>query len=201
MRKRILERTPHRISDRAQWTTDLRAQVRSTVVRMAMHQDELVISAATVQQLISEQFPEWSREVVEQVKTQGTMNAIYRIGTARTARFPLRNSDPGRVAAKLRREASAMREILAVCPVPAPYRSPWVGRVVIFRCHGQFSRGCPAKSRRRMGLLALDSSPEMSSTSLVHVARLLHGASFRRLWARWAAARLGYVDGNVFPRK
>lgn len=98
----------------------MRALGRSTVVYMTMHQHEIRIGAATAEQLIMEQFPEWRSDVVEQIKSGGTNNAIYRIGTARTARFPLRASDPSGVAADLRREASAMRELLAVCPFPAP---------------------------------------------------------------------------------
>jgi aminoglycoside phosphotransferase (APT) family kinase protein len=105
---------------RARMVIGLRAGERSSVVRMAMHQDELGISTVIVQQLILEQFPEWSHEVVGQIETNGTVNAIYRIGAARTARFPLRNSDPGLVAAELRRESMAMRELLKVCPFPAP---------------------------------------------------------------------------------
>ncbi|TLM80849.1 aminoglycoside phosphotransferase family protein [Pseudarthrobacter sp. NamE5] len=85
-----------------------------------MHDDELDISVEIVQQLILDQFPEWSHEVVEQIKSDGTVNAIYRIGTSQAARFPLRASDPSLVAAELQREASAMRELLAVCPFPAP---------------------------------------------------------------------------------
>jgi aminoglycoside phosphotransferase (APT) family kinase protein len=85
-----------------------------------MHHDELGITAATVQLLIRQQFPQWRHEVVEKIETDGTVNAIFRIGTARTARFPLRDSDPGMVATELRREASAMLELLAACPFPAP---------------------------------------------------------------------------------
>lgn len=85
-----------------------------------MHHDELRISARTVEQLILEQFPQWSHEVVEQIETEGTVNAIYRIGTALTARFPLRASDPGLVATELERETTAMKELQVVCPFPAP---------------------------------------------------------------------------------
>jgi aminoglycoside phosphotransferase (APT) family kinase protein len=85
-----------------------------------MHQDELRISGDTVERLILEQFPEWSREAVEKVESAGTVSAIYRIGTARAARFPLRNSDPCTVASQQRAEASAMQELLAVSPFPAP---------------------------------------------------------------------------------
>jgi aminoglycoside phosphotransferase (APT) family kinase protein len=114
------ERTPRRILGGAQLLTGLRADVRSTVLDMVMHEGELVISAVTVQQLVSDQFPQWGHEIVEAVETQGTVNAIYRIGSTRTARFRLRGSDPDLVAAELQRETSAMEEMLAVCPVPAP---------------------------------------------------------------------------------
>ncbi|WP_206687058.1 hypothetical protein [Arthrobacter bussei] len=34
---------------------------------MAMHEDQLEVSAATVRQLVLEQFPQWSHETVEPV--------------------------------------------------------------------------------------------------------------------------------------
>lgn len=48
---------------------------------MRMHHDELRISARTVEQLISDQFPQWSHEVVEQIEpkeqsTQFTGSAL-----------------------------------------------------------------------------------------------------------------------------
>lgn len=87
---------------------------------MAMHVDELHIEDALVQQLIVEQFPTWRHEPIRRVASTGTVNAIYRIGSEFTARFPLRDIDPADVAADIAREADAMRELAACCPFPTP---------------------------------------------------------------------------------
>ncbi|MFF1633266.1 aminoglycoside phosphotransferase family protein [Leifsonia sp. NPDC058248] len=87
---------------------------------MAMHVDELHLEDALVQRLIVEQFPEWRHEPIRRVVSNGTVNAIYRIGSDLTARFPLRDVDPADVAAELAREAEAMRELGACCPFPTP---------------------------------------------------------------------------------
>ena len=87
---------------------------------MPMHDDELHIDDAAVRRLIADQFPAWRGMPVRRIASDGTVNAIFRIGDALTARFPLRASDPGDSAAWLAREAAAMRELAEHCPVPTP---------------------------------------------------------------------------------
>jgi aminoglycoside phosphotransferase (APT) family kinase protein len=89
---------------------------------MAMHADQLHVDAAIVAQLVAEQFPQWGEAPIRSVVTDGTVNAIYRIGFELTGRFPLRRSSPEDVAADLAREAAAMRELGACCPFPTPAR-------------------------------------------------------------------------------
>lgn len=87
---------------------------------MAMHDDELHIDEEVARRLIIDQFPEWRPEYVRRITTDGTVNAIFRIGADLTARFPLRSADPTDMSAELAREATAMRELAACCPVATP---------------------------------------------------------------------------------
>jgi aminoglycoside phosphotransferase (APT) family kinase protein len=87
---------------------------------MAMHNDELHIDEQVARRLITDEFPEWRLECVRRLATDGTVNAIFRIGADLTARFPLRSADPTHTRAELAREAAAMRELAAYCPVPTP---------------------------------------------------------------------------------
>ncbi len=87
---------------------------------MAMHDDEVPIEKSVVRRLIAEQFPEWRTEPITRLATAGTVNAIFRIGSGLTARFPLRRGEPEAVRGELVREADAMRELAAACPFPTP---------------------------------------------------------------------------------
>lgn len=85
-----------------------------------MHDDELHIDEQVARQLIADQFPEWRPAHIRRIATGGSMNAIFRIGTDLTARFPLRCADPTDMSAELAREAEAMRELASYCPVATP---------------------------------------------------------------------------------
>ena len=85
-----------------------------------MHPDQLGISLDAVRVLIDEQFPQWRGLPLREVRGAGTVNAIVRIGDGLTARFPLREGDPGAVRAELEAEAAAARELAACSPVPTP---------------------------------------------------------------------------------
>ncbi len=106
------------------------------VTCMGMHDDELHIDEDLARRLIVRQFPSWRDECVRHIVTDGTVNAIFRIGTGFVARFPLRAADPTEVNVQLTREADAMRELAACCPFPSPtpvavgvpgddYPQPW----------------------------------------------------------------------------
>lgn len=85
-----------------------------------MHDDELHIDEGIARQLIVDQFPEWRHEPLRRITTDGTVNAIFRIGNDLTARFPLRLADPSDMSGVLDREADAMRELTVCCPFPTP---------------------------------------------------------------------------------
>ncbi|MDP9982748.1 aminoglycoside phosphotransferase (APT) family kinase protein [Pseudarthrobacter oxydans] len=87
---------------------------------MAMHDDELHIGEDVARRLIATQFPEWRHDAVRRIVTDGTVNAIFRIGADFTARFPLRSADPTAIRSALAQESLAMRELIACCPFPTP---------------------------------------------------------------------------------
>ena len=53
-----------------------------------MHAGEVPIDAALVGRLVSEQFPQWAGLRIREVRSTGTVNAIYRIGGRLCARLP-----------------------------------------------------------------------------------------------------------------
>lgn len=54
-----------------------------------MHPDEVAVDAGVVRELLRSQFPRWSSLPVERLSSGGTVNAVFRIGTELSARFPL----------------------------------------------------------------------------------------------------------------
>lgn len=85
-----------------------------------MHEDQVLFSAGIAHQLVVDNFPQFHLEPMQLVDSQGTVNATYRVGSAATARFPLRVSDPRQLAAELERESKAMVEFANSCPFPTP---------------------------------------------------------------------------------
>ncbi len=87
---------------------------------MTMHHDQLVVSQDAVRRLVDEQFPQWRLLPVRQIDSEGTANAIFRIGDGLAARLPLRARDPEEVRTSLVAEAAAARELAGCSPVPTP---------------------------------------------------------------------------------
>ncbi|WP_155368764.1 aminoglycoside phosphotransferase family protein [Catellatospora vulcania] len=85
-----------------------------------MHDNQLTVTAETVRALIAEQFPQWRDLPVTGLRSQGTVNAIFRIGDGLTARFPLQPGDPGAVRRDLVAEATAGRELASRTRFPTP---------------------------------------------------------------------------------
>ena len=85
-----------------------------------MHVDQIHIDVDLVRGMIRDQFPQYRDEPIVSLHTSGTDNAIFRIGPGVAARFPLRATDPGACANRLRAEAAAMTEFAQHCPVPTP---------------------------------------------------------------------------------
>lgn len=102
-----------------------------------MHNDQVQIDIDIARDLIFSQFPQYENEKITPLPAAGTVNAIFRIGSKYTARFPMRVTDSVQAAALLREEAAAMEELAECCPLPTPrpigfgkpdkaYPMPWL---------------------------------------------------------------------------
>lgn len=89
-------------------------------VGVAMHDDELAVTADDVGRLVGEQFPAYAGLPVERVGTHGTVHAVFRIGDDVSARFPLRPDDPVVARAALEHEAASAKELAAAVSVEVP---------------------------------------------------------------------------------
>ena len=85
-----------------------------------MHEDQLSISTETVRELVRDQFPEWRELHVRSIRSQGTVNAIFRIGDDLAARFPLQPADVADTRRWLETEAQAARELAGCTRFPTP---------------------------------------------------------------------------------
>ena len=87
---------------------------------MVMHEGQLSVTAETARNLVSGQFPEYAELPIEPVRSEGTVNAIFRLGEQLAARFPLQPSDVDTTRRWLQTEADAARELLGRTRVPVP---------------------------------------------------------------------------------
>jgi aminoglycoside phosphotransferase (APT) family kinase protein len=96
-----------------------------------MHRDQLTVTADTVRSLLSAQFPQWRRLAVRSVSSQGTVNALFRLGDELVARFPLQPGDVAATRHWLEKEAQAARELFGrtrfCTPEPAALGEPGPG--------------------------------------------------------------------------
>lgn len=87
---------------------------------MTMHADQVHVDVDTVRRLLEMQFPQWRVLPVTELRTPGTVNAIFRIGDHLAARFPLVGQDVAQTRAVLEDEAGASRELAQTVTVPTP---------------------------------------------------------------------------------
>jgi aminoglycoside phosphotransferase (APT) family kinase protein len=85
-----------------------------------MHANQLAVSVETVRELIDKQFPEWRGLPIRSIASQGTVNAIFRIGDQFAARFPLEPRDVGSTRRWLESEVEAARELVGRTRFPTP---------------------------------------------------------------------------------
>ncbi|GAA1654382.1 aminoglycoside phosphotransferase family protein [Saccharothrix algeriensis] len=99
--------------------------------RVQMHADQLTVTPAAVGALVVAQFPQWDGLTVTALRTQGTVNAIFRIGERITARFPLQPGEAAEARRHLEAEAEAARELAAhtryAVPEPVAIGEPGAG--------------------------------------------------------------------------
>lgn len=96
-----------------------------------MHDGQLSVPAEVVRELVADQFPSWRGPRVTAVGGHGTVNALFRIGDAYVARFPLRPGNPAETRRVLAAEAAAARELLGrtrfATPAPVAMGEPGAG--------------------------------------------------------------------------
>ena len=85
-----------------------------------MHPDQLTPTAPLVEALVAHQFPQWRGLKVRSVRSDGTVNAIFRLGDSLVVRLPLRPRGLDDARAELQDEATAAYELAQVATVPTP---------------------------------------------------------------------------------
>jgi aminoglycoside phosphotransferase (APT) family kinase protein len=85
-----------------------------------MHPDQLTVAIETIEELVADQFPEWVGLPIREVASEGTVNALFRIGDRLVARFPLQRADIDATKRWLESEAAAARELLGRTPFATP---------------------------------------------------------------------------------
>lgn len=69
---------------------------------MIMHEGQLEISTELVRRLLDEQFPDWAGLPITQVRSTGTVNALFRLGDELSVRLPLMPHHADDLARELR---------------------------------------------------------------------------------------------------
>lgn len=85
-----------------------------------MHDNQLAVSPETVRGLVDDQFPQWRVLRIRSIASQGTVNAIFRLGDRLAARFPLQPGDLEATRRRLRAEAQAAAELVGRTRFPTP---------------------------------------------------------------------------------
>ncbi|MGH3500565.1 MAG: aminoglycoside phosphotransferase family protein [Nocardioidaceae bacterium] len=85
-----------------------------------MHAGQLDITRNLVARLVDSQFPALAGRPVTAVRSDGTVNALFRVGDDLVARLPIESGHPGAQRARIEAEAAAARRLLEVSPYPTP---------------------------------------------------------------------------------
>jgi aminoglycoside phosphotransferase (APT) family kinase protein len=135
---------------------------------MRMHEDQLTISVDTVRELVRAQFPEWRNLPVTGVASQGTVNAIFRIGDRLAARLPLQPRDVESARSLLEAESDAARRLAGhtrfATPEPVALGEPGPGYPLPWSVQTWLP-----------GVVATDASPAESVLFAHDLAELIEG--------------------------
>lgn len=133
-----------------------------------MHANQLTVSLETVRKLVEEQFPEWRGLPIRGVASQGTVNALFRIGDEFLARFPLEPGDAGSMWRRLQSEAQAAREMLGRTRFPTPEPVALGGPGAGYPLPWSVQTWLP-------GTVATDEDPGESAAFAHDLAEFIHG--------------------------
>jgi aminoglycoside phosphotransferase (APT) family kinase protein len=87
---------------------------------MRMHADQVELTEDAVAALVRDQFPAWGALPVARVRSDGTVNALFRAGDEVVLRFPLRPDATDDARATVLREQETARRFASVVPVAVP---------------------------------------------------------------------------------
>ncbi|MFC4149526.1 aminoglycoside phosphotransferase family protein [Micromonospora mangrovi] len=85
-----------------------------------MHERQIELTEGDLAALVADQFPQWGELPVRRVRSDGTDNALFRLGDELVARCPLLGDDPAEKLRQLRAEADAAGTIRQATRVPTP---------------------------------------------------------------------------------
>ncbi|WP_448319588.1 aminoglycoside phosphotransferase family protein [Streptomyces sp. CO7] len=85
-----------------------------------MHPGQLLVTEEQMAALVAAQFPRWRELPVRACPSDGTENALFRIGDDLVARLPLLGDDADAKRQEIRREIDAARRIEGATRVPTP---------------------------------------------------------------------------------
>ncbi|MGH3094596.1 MAG: aminoglycoside phosphotransferase family protein [Streptosporangiales bacterium] len=85
-----------------------------------MHLNQLTIHLETVRELVNAQFRQWNGLPIKEFRSQGTVNALFRIGERLAARFPLEAGEVETTRRWLESETQAARELMDRTPFRTP---------------------------------------------------------------------------------
>jgi len=85
-----------------------------------MHPGQLAVALGTVRALVYQQLPLWRASPIRRVDSEGTVNALFRIGDRLVARFPLQPADADWTRDLLESEARAACELAGRTRFPTP---------------------------------------------------------------------------------
>lgn len=183
--------------------------VAANVRHLAMHENQLRVTIDMVRELLWRQFPEWAPLSVAPVQSEGTVNAIFRIGDQLAARFPLQPGDVDATRRWLLSEAGASLELLAhtsfAVPEPvgigepgARYPLPWSVRTWV-------PARRPARRTRPPPLTSHTTSPGSSNKSVASMCaagispETVAAATFARTTSGWRSASNRASIYSTFP--
>jgi aminoglycoside phosphotransferase (APT) family kinase protein len=89
-------------------------------IRSLMHAGQLVVTEEEMAALVAAQFPRWRELPVRACPSDGTDNALFRIGDELVARLPLLGDDPDAKLKDVRKEIEAAARIADATSVPTP---------------------------------------------------------------------------------
>ena len=92
-----------------------------------MHADEVDVDIDLVRRLVAEQFPEWARLELAPVASDGTENALFRLGGDRVVRLPRTASAAAQVEKEHRWLPKVGPSLPLAVPIPLARGAPGDG--------------------------------------------------------------------------